>query len=86
MNAARRNKTASLEKSLQDLEGIVEQLETGDLPLDKALSEFERGVRLSRECQAVLQSAEQKVKALMGGELADFDAESPVADDDDDEE
>lgn len=57
-----------------ELEDIVEQLEAGDLPLDKSLQQFERGVKLSRECQAALDKAEQKVEMLMGDELRDFDA------------
>jgi exodeoxyribonuclease VII small subunit len=41
----------SFEASLEALERIVEQLESGDLPLEKSLELFEQGVRLSRECQ-----------------------------------
>lgn len=65
-----------LEKTLAELEGIVEQLESGDLPLEKSLKQFERGVRLSRECQAALQEAEQRVQLLMGSELRDLDPET----------
>jgi len=74
-------KGVDLEKSLADLEAIVEQLESGELPLEKSLKEFERGVRLSRECQGALKDAEQRVKVLMGGELKEFsdatDGEEP---------
>jgi exodeoxyribonuclease VII small subunit len=75
MNKARAKSPArgvDLEKSLAELEAIVEQLESGELPLEKSLKEFERGVRLSRECQGALKDAEQRVKVLMGGELKDF--------------
>ncbi|TDJ48486.1 MAG: exodeoxyribonuclease VII small subunit [Gammaproteobacteria bacterium] len=54
-----------------DLEQIVEQLEGGDLSLEKSLAQFEKGVKLSRECQAALTNAEQKVQILMGDELRD---------------
>jgi exodeoxyribonuclease VII small subunit len=67
-----------LEKSLAELESIVEQLESGELPLDKSLKEFERGVRLSRECQGALKDAEQRVQVLMGGELRDFESDDPA--------
>jgi exodeoxyribonuclease VII small subunit len=67
-----------LEKSLAELESIVEQLESGELPLDKSLKEFERGVRLSRECQGALKDAEQRVQVLMGGELRDFQSDDPA--------
>lgn len=65
--------TPDLEKSMSQLEAIVQQLEEGDIPLEKALQHFEKGVKLSRECQQALDSAEQRVKVLLdNGELADF--------------
>ena len=54
-----------LEKSLEELEALVARLEGGDLPLEQALKEFERGVKLTRQCQAALQEAEQKVEILL---------------------
>lgn len=75
-----------LEKSLAELESIVEQLESGELPLDKSLKEFERGVRLSRECQGALKDAEQRVQVLMGGELRDFASDDPEPGEDPEEE
>ena len=54
-----------LEKSLEELEALVVRLEAGDLPLEQALKEFERGVKLTRQCQAALQEAEQKVEILL---------------------
>lgn len=77
-----------LEKSLAELEEIVDQLESGDLPLEKSLKQFERGVRLSRECQAALQDAEQRVQSLMDSGLKDLDPETlaETGEDGDDEE
>jgi len=54
-----------LEKSLEELEALVVRLEKGDLPLEQALKEFEQGVKLTRQCQAALQEAEQKVEILL---------------------
>ncbi len=54
-----------LEKSLEELEALVTRLESGDLPLERALKEFERGVKLTRQCQTALQEAEQKVEILL---------------------
>jgi exodeoxyribonuclease VII small subunit len=54
-----------LDGSLQELESVVEQLESGDLPLEEALKQFERGVKLTRKCQATLKKAEQKVEILL---------------------
>jgi exodeoxyribonuclease VII small subunit len=53
------------EKSLAELELLVERLEMGDLPLDDALKCFERGVALTRQCQGALKTAQQKVEILL---------------------
>jgi len=64
-------KKFNLEKSLAELEELVEELESGELPLDKAMKKFEAGIKLTRGCQAALKEAEQKVEILLksaGGE------------------
>ena len=70
-----------LEKALSDLEELVEELESGDLPLETAMKKFEDGIKLTRNCQAALKEAEQKVEILLknaGGEeaLEDFDVDA----------
>lgn len=70
-----RKKTPDLEKSLTQLEEIVQELEEGNLPLEQALKEFEKGVKLSRDCQTALSAAEQRVKILLEGELKDLEAD-----------
>ena len=55
----------SFEQALAQLEALVTRLESGDLPLDEALSSFEQGVRLTRECQNALSAAQQKVQLLL---------------------
>jgi exodeoxyribonuclease VII small subunit len=72
--AESRRPRIDLEKTLSELEEIVAQLETGQLPLEKSLKQFERGVKLSRECQVALKDAEQKVQILIDRELKDFDS------------
>ena len=72
-------KKFNLEKSLADLEALVDELENGDLPLEKAMKKFEEGIKLTRGCQAALRDAEQKVEILLktaGGEeaLEEFEA------------
>lgn len=52
------------EESLADLEGIVANLERGDLKLEDALSAFEKGVELTRVCQQILDAAELKIQQL----------------------
>jgi exodeoxyribonuclease VII small subunit len=76
-----RKRQPDLEKSLADLEKIVTTLEEGDIPLEQALKQFEKGIKLSRECQTALQSAEQRVQVLMNGDLEDFDAAEPLDED-----
>ena len=70
MSPAKKN-TKSIESRLIELETILEELESGDLELDKALKKFEQGVKLSRECQKTLEDAELKIKILMDKELKD---------------
>ena len=62
---SRNSKGPDFEQALAELEGLVERLERGDLPLDQALQAFERGVALTRHCQACLQAAQQKVEILL---------------------
>ncbi len=72
-------KLVNLEKALADLEGLVEELESGDLPLEKAMKKFEEGIKLTRGCQAALKEAQQKVEILLksagGEELEQFEVE-----------
>lgn len=62
---ATKKTTLDFEKSLQELERLVEVLEQGDLSLEEALKKFEQGVKLTRNCQQALREAEQKVHLLM---------------------
>jgi len=59
------DKPIDFENALAELESLVERLERGDVPLDEALRTFERGVALTRHCQACLQAAQQKVEILL---------------------
>lgn len=71
---------AGLEKSLEELEALLKELESGELTLEAALAHFERGVKLTRQCQKALQRAEQKVEILLTktpeGEPEPFDTPS----------
>jgi len=64
LSTPKRN-TVDFEQALADLEAIVDQLEHGELPLEEALRQFERGVALARVCQESLKQAEQKVEILL---------------------
>jgi exodeoxyribonuclease VII small subunit len=61
----RKSKTLDFEQALGELESVVERLEHGELPLEEALRQFERGIELARNCQASLKQAEQKVEILL---------------------
>ncbi len=56
------------ESSLTELEKIVLEMEAGNLPLQRALELFERGVAMSRYCQQQLDEAERKVEILIKGQ------------------
>jgi len=74
----------NFEESLKRLEGIVGQLEQGDLPLEESLKLFEEGVTLSATCKQELDAAEGKVQMLVkqrdgSQKLETFLTESPSA-------
>jgi len=58
-------KSFPFEESLDRLESLVEEMENGDLTLEDSLKKFEEGIKLTRECQQALKSAEQKVQMLV---------------------
>lgn len=62
---ARKRDAFDFERSLEELEALVERMEAGDLTLEESLKHFERGVALTRACQKALAEAEQKVKILL---------------------
>jgi len=53
------------ESSLEELEKIVQRMESGDQSLEESLKDFERGVTLTKACQNMLKNAEQKVEKLV---------------------
>lgn len=59
------NNEVSFEETIKQLEAIVTQLENGDLPLDEALNEFEKGIKLARSGQKQLNEAEQRIQILL---------------------
>ena len=76
---ARKPKEHGFESTLAELEALVARMEAGDLPLEEAMRSFERGVQLTRECQAALAAAQQRVQVLTqrasGVTLEDFAAD-----------
>ncbi|MCZ6503294.1 MAG: exodeoxyribonuclease VII small subunit [Gammaproteobacteria bacterium] len=58
-------KSFPFEESITKLEALVERMEGGNLSLEESLKTFEEGIKLTRECQQALKTAEQKVKLLI---------------------
>ncbi|HEP1443612.1 TPA: exodeoxyribonuclease VII small subunit [Streptococcus pyogenes] len=67
------SKTKTFEENLQDLETIVNKLENGDIPLEEAISEFQKGMLLSKELQKTLQAAEKTLVKVMQADGTEVD-------------
>ena len=68
-------KDKTFEEALQELEGIINRLEQGDLPLEEALQFFEDGVKLSRYCHTKLDEAQKRVEILLKDERGKMTAQ-----------
>lgn len=62
---AKEQNLPTLEASLIEISALIEQMEKGDMSLEKSLTQFERGITLIKHSQKILQEAEQKVQVLM---------------------
>lgn len=62
--APKKSPSINFEQALAELNAIVDTMEQGELPLEKSLEHFEKGVALIRQCQKALSEAEQKVAIL----------------------
>ena len=62
---AEKKTAVNFEKAIKDLEKIVEDLESGELSLEQSLKTFEKGIKLTRQCQGELEKVELKVKKLV---------------------
>lgn len=56
--------SSTFESGLQELEAVVKEMEGGDLPLERALELFERGMKLSEACRKQLEEAETRIEIL----------------------
>ena len=74
------------EKDLEKLEGIVESLEEGGLPLDASIKKFEEGIKLAKRCETALSSAEKKIETLTKNAAGVVKTEAFRGDDDSEEE
>jgi exodeoxyribonuclease VII small subunit len=60
-----KSKTVDFEKQLKELESLVAKLESGELSLDEALQAYEKGIALTRECQAALDEAQNRIQIVL---------------------
>ena len=65
----------SFEELMEKLESIVQELEKGDLNLDDSVSKFEEGMKISKECNKILENSEKRISILLenNGEFAEED-------------
>ena len=76
MSKAKSSEAVDFETTLEQLEDLVQKMESGELGLEESLQAFERGVKLTRQCQTALKDAELKVQALTADDkLEDLDLE-----------
>lgn len=65
----------NFEEQIEKLENIVNELEKGDLNLDESVAKFEEGIKISKECNEILETAEKKITILVNqdGEIKEED-------------
>ena len=75
--AEKKKEELSFEESLQNLETIVKKLESGDVPLDDAVEEFNKAMQLAKTCDEKLKNAEEAITKLVkdNGDIVDFQIE-----------
>ena len=65
-------KKATIEELFEEIDKTITELEKDDLPLDRAFSLYEKGIKLTAECEKEIDTVEKKVQVLSGGELSEF--------------
>lgn len=64
MNQGKKTQTPSFEDALEELEAMVETMESGDLPLEKLIASYERGANLISHCESVLNDARKRLDLI----------------------
>jgi len=70
-NQANAKQKLSFEKALERLEQIVDQIESGKVPLEESIDKYAQGIELIKQCRSILESAERKIQVLAKGEGQD---------------
>jgi exodeoxyribonuclease VII small subunit len=61
----------SFEKAIKSLTDIVSSIESGDIPLENSLRQYEKGMALIKHCRAILQKAEKRIEKIAGSEATE---------------
>ena len=69
----------SYEEQIQELEKIINELENGNLNLDDSVAKFEEGMKISKECNKMLENAEKKITILLNGEIGEVQEDNFTA-------
>ncbi|HIU47170.1 MAG TPA: exodeoxyribonuclease VII small subunit [Candidatus Fimadaptatus faecigallinarum] len=77
---AKTQKQPTFEQKLEELEQIIGGLEQGDMPLDRAIATYKRGVELTRELKTQLEGAREQLKVLNASDAADDKPASDLSD------
>ena len=72
------DKEVSFEDNMKKLEEIATELEKGDLDLDSSVKKFEEGMKISKECNEMLEKAEKKITMLIKGDNGELIEENFV--------
>ncbi|GAA0495274.1 exodeoxyribonuclease VII small subunit [Alkalibacterium sp. s-m-22] len=70
------DKEKTFDEAMKDLEGIVQKLEQGDVPLEEALDQFQEGINLSRYCKRIIEDAEKTVTRMVNEDSSEDIADS----------
>ena len=76
------DKKLSFEQALAQLEQIVTEIESGEIPLEKSIEKYAEGIGYIKQCRKILAQAEQKIQLLSAGEDEELTVAGPMPDDD----
>ncbi len=72
----------TFEQAMESLESIVERIESGRIGLAESIAEYEKGVKLIRQCRTILDAAEKKIQLLARGEGGELVADGELEESD----
>lgn len=64
MNQVERNTEINFEEAMAEIKEIVDAIEGGELPLNESMQKYERGLQLIKQCQSILENANQRIERI----------------------